>query len=43
MWAIELGVPIFSVDYRLSPDFPYPHAINDCYQGYFWIVTQAKA
>ena len=42
IWAIEMGIPIFSVDYRLAPDYPYPHALNDCYQGYVWIVTQAK-
>ena len=30
-WAIELGVPVFSVDYRLAPQHPYPLPINDCY------------
>lgn len=33
---------MFSVDYRLCPKNPYPDPINDCYQAYVWIVTQAK-
>ena len=41
-WAIELGVPVFSVDYRLSPKHPFPAPVNDCYQAYVWLVTQAK-
>lgn len=43
VWAKELGVPVFSVDYRLAPNFPYPYPVNDCYQAYVWIATQAKA
>lgn len=39
-WTNALGVPIFSVDYRLAPKNPYPDPINDAYQGYYWIVTQ---
>ena len=41
-WAIDLGIPVFSVDYRLAPKNPYPDPVNDCYQAYVWIVTQAK-
>ena len=37
-----MGIPVFSVDYRLAPAFPYPDPVNDCYQAYVWIVTQAK-
>lgn len=33
---------MFSVDYRLAPKNAYPDPINDCYQAYVWIVTQAK-
>jgi hormone-sensitive lipase len=35
-------VPVFSVDYRLAPGNPYPDPINDCFQAYVWIMTQAK-
>lgn len=41
-WANNVGVPVFSIDYRLAPKYPYPDPINDCYQAYVWIVTQAK-
>ena len=40
-WANELNVPVFSIDYRLAPKYPYPNFIDDCYQAYVWIVTQA--
>ena len=42
MWANELDVPIFMVDYRLAPKYPYPDPPNDCYQAYVWLVTHAK-
>ena len=41
-WANTVKVPIFSVDYRLAPKYPYPDPINDCFQAYVWILTQAK-
>ena len=41
-WSINVGVPVFSVDYRLAPKHPFPDPINDCYQAYVWIVTQAQ-
>ena len=29
MWANSLEIPVFSVDYRLSPESQFPDAIND--------------
>ena len=41
-WANILQVPVFSVDYRLAPKYPYPDPVNDCFQAYVWIQSQAK-
>lgn len=37
-WAKELGIPILSIDYRLSPQFAFPDALDDVYQVYMWII-----
>lgn len=41
-WTIETGIPIFSLDYRLSPEFKFPDAVNDCFQVYLWLVKYSK-
>jgi hypothetical protein len=33
-WAIQTGVPIFSIDYKKAPEFPYPYAIEECFEVY---------
>ncbi|RKP26261.1 Alpha/Beta hydrolase protein, partial [Syncephalis pseudoplumigaleata] len=33
-WAIQTGVPIFSIDYKKAPEFPYPYAIEECFDVY---------
>ena len=38
-WANELGIPIFSIDYRLAPEYAYPCALNDVWQAYYWIIN----
>ena len=38
-WANEIGIPIFSIDYRLSPENAYPAALNDVWQAYYWLVN----
>jgi hormone-sensitive lipase len=40
-WATNLNVPIFSIDYRLSPEYPYPCALDDVWQAYNWIINYA--
>jgi hormone-sensitive lipase len=39
--ANETGMPIFCIDYRKAPDFPYPNGLNDIWQAYLWIINVA--
>ena len=38
-WAQKLGIPIFSIDYRLAPQTKFPFPLNDCIRSYVWILT----
>ena len=40
-WANSFGAPIISIDYRLSPEFAYPKALDDVWQAYNWIIKNA--
>ncbi|MFI6323018.1 alpha/beta hydrolase [Nonomuraea sp. NPDC050556] len=40
-FAARAGVTVFSVDYRLAPEHPFPTALEDCYQALTWAVDQA--
>lgn len=42
-WAKKLDVPVFSVDYRLAPDNPYPDALDDVWQAYCWVVNNIES
>ncbi len=39
--AHRLQIVIASVEYRLSPDFPYPTPLEDCYTGLRWLHLNA--
>jgi len=41
-WANEVGIPIFSIDYRLAPEHAYPAALNDVWQAYYWIINHCE-
>ncbi|OMJ65927.1 hypothetical protein SteCoe_37414 [Stentor coeruleus] len=38
IWANKIGEPIFSIDYRLAPENPFPDGIDDAWQAYTWLV-----
>ncbi|PWW71600.1 alpha/beta-hydrolase, partial [Tuber magnatum] len=43
-WARKCpGIPIVAVDYKRAPEFPYPYALNECYDVYHSIAhTKGK-
>ncbi len=38
-WAGKTGIPILSLDYRKAPEYPYPYAINECYDVYHSLIA----
>ena len=40
--AVALDCVITSVNYRLSPENPYPKPLNDCYEGLVHVVNNAS-
>ena len=40
--SLELGCAIYSVDYRLAPETPFPGAIEDCYAVLKWLTENAE-
>ncbi|RDL40223.1 uncharacterized protein BP5553_00202 [Venustampulla echinocandica] len=38
-WAGKTGLPILSLDYRKAPEYPYPYALNECFDVYCTIVA----
>lgn len=37
-WANELNALVFSLDYHKAPEHPYPHALDEVFQAYLWII-----
>jgi len=40
--AVDLGCAIYSVDYRLAPETPFPGSIEDCYAVVQWLHSNAS-
>lgn len=40
-WAVELGLVVISVEYRLAPEHQHPVPVEDCYSGLLWTVEHA--
>ena len=40
--AVESSCTVVSVDYRLSPESPFPGPVNDCYDATRWVVENAS-
>ena len=38
-WSGRTGLPVLSLDYRKAPEYPYPFALNECYDVYHTLVV----
>ncbi|KAF2141367.1 uncharacterized protein K452DRAFT_38505 [Aplosporella prunicola CBS 121167] len=38
-WAGKTGLPVLSLDYKKAPEYPYPYALNECYDVYHMIMA----
>ncbi|XP_012267079.2 hormone-sensitive lipase isoform X2 [Athalia rosae] len=41
-WAVQLGIPILSIDYSLAPEAPYPRALEEVFYAYAWALKHSK-
>lgn len=37
-WASKTGLPILSIDYKKAPEYPYPYALNECFDVYVTLI-----
>lgn len=41
-WAAKLDVPILSVDYSLTPEAPFPRALEEVFYAYCWSLNNLE-
>ena len=41
-WAVNLNIPIISIDYSLAPEFPFPRAANEIFYAYCWALQNCE-
>ncbi|KAL5615304.1 hypothetical protein BROUX41_005353 [Berkeleyomyces rouxiae] len=37
-WAAKTGMPILALDYKKAPEFPYPYALNECFDVFTMLI-----
>lgn len=37
-WASKTRIPVLSLDYKKAPEYPYPYALNECFDVYSAIM-----
>ncbi|CAH1728739.1 unnamed protein product [Chironomus riparius] len=41
-WAVNLNIPIISIDYSLAPEYPFPRAANEIFYAYCWALQNCE-
>lgn len=41
-WAVNLNIPILSIDYSLAPEDPYPRALDEMVYVYCWALQNCE-
>lgn len=38
-WAAKTGLPVLALNYKKAPEYPYPYALNECYDAYHTLIS----
>ncbi|TCK24616.1 alpha/beta hydrolase [Pseudonocardia endophytica] len=42
-WVLDLDATVVTIEYRLAPEYPDPHPVEDCYGALVWATENAAA